>query len=206
MIMPPCGYSRNELFTMDELKGLAVLSIGPVAIFALLIGSIIVFTFVIRNIEAGRKRWFGGGVAALIIVLFPTWDVIAGHIRFHKLCVSETGPQIYRRVVLDPTYRDVQVPDASYRYMDLPLARRYPHKFEEKRLPGPGRIRLARGAIRDAESGELIATYTGFFYGGGWFENTFSLAGAGGGHCGFGFNAGDFRAFLEAIFIRSDAK
>ena len=176
-----------------------VLSAGPLALLAVLAMGFVAIWLATRGVKTRGKKLWAGLLAALIIVLILTWDVIAGHARFKRLCATESGIRIYKRVDLSSEYSNMQVPDASWSYERMPISKRYKYSSESsENMPGPGRIKYTRDVIRDAETGELLGTFTSYFWGGGWFENTFSPQGAGGGNCGY--RKGDFKAFLEKIF------
>lgn len=137
---------------------------------------------------------------AVVFILIPTWDVILGRAYFYYLCATEGGVRVYKRVDLEPEYRDVQFPSASWIYEKLPLAQRYPYGYETAEdLPGPGEIGYIRDFVRDGRSGEALGTITHFSYGGGWLVNSTGLQGGGGEDCGQ--LSGDyFKVFLEDIF------
>ena len=187
---------------IDELLGFIVLSAGPLALLVVLALGITAIWLVTRGMKPRWKKWVAGLIAALIIALILTWDVIAGRVHFNRLCATESGIKIYKHIALSPEYRNIRLPDNHISYDQMPIANRYPYRHESSdKLPGPGRIKYNREFICVAETGEVLGTFTTYYWGGGWFENTFSLQGAGGGGCGY--EKGGFSALLREIFEAS---
>ena len=187
--------------TIAEPLAFLLFAAGPLALLAVaVLGTILVRT-AIRRAKTPKKKWAAGLVAAVIVILIPTWDVIVGRFQFTYLCATESGIQVNRRVKLGPEYRAVQFPDTHLEYDQMPIAKRYPyiHDWSEN-IAGPGNIAYAFEAIRDAQTGETLGTFTSYFWGGGWFEHQVRFQGAGGGSCGR--EAGGFKSLLEHIFER----
>jgi hypothetical protein len=141
-------------------------------------------------------------IVSILVGAVLFWDVIPGRIQFKRLCETESGIRIYKRVTLEPEYHGVEFPDNFYIYNQLPIGKRYPERLEDvSDLPGPAKIRRARSLIIDASTGAQLGSLTIFFYGGGWFAQAVSTApGAGGGWCGDG--AGGAAELLNRIFER----
>jgi hypothetical protein len=84
-------------------------------------------------------------------------------------------------------------------YERLPISKRYPYSYDSSEdVFGPGKIKFNREILRDGQTKELLGTFTSYFWGGGWFEQMFSVQGAGGGSCGH--ETGGFQALVEQIF------
>lgn len=188
----------------DSLLGFLVLTAGMWVPLAFVVAGVLAVVFVLRHSAGRRKKWIAGAITALVVILIPTWDVIAGRIYFNQLCARDSGIRILKRVRLDREFAGLQFPGNPAVYQDLPIAKRYPYGLNSAEdLPGPAKIKFSREFIRDASTGELLGTLTMYFYGGGWFENAITLApGGGGGYCGA--EAGGFPVLLQRIFQRSD--
>jgi hypothetical protein len=141
-------------------------------------------------------------IVSILVGAVLFWDVIPGRIEFKRLCETESGIRIYKRVTLEPEYRGVEFPDNFYIYNQMPIGKRYPERLEEVNdLPGPAKIKRTRSLIVDASTGNVLGSSTVFRYGGGWFSQTVSTApGAGGGRCGD--EAGGGVVLLNKIFER----
>jgi hypothetical protein len=185
---------------LSELGGFAVLSAGPLALLVLLVIGVVAVWIVVRRGKSPGKRWAIGMLTAVVVILIPTWDEIAGRAYFRHLCDTKSGIQVLQQVTLGPEYRDVQFADAPWLYKNTPLASLYPYRLESTEdLPGPARIRYVRQIINDQKTGATLGTVTNYFYGGGWFQNAVSLQGAGGGSCDLGSNY--FKTFLARVFV-----
>src|SRR5687768_11929059 len=149
---------------MDELLGFVVLSALPLALLAILVLGCVAVWLAIRGTKTRWKKGLAALLAASIVVLIPTWDVIAGRIHFNRLCATESGIRVYKKVRLDPVLREVQLPDSVPKYEHMPIAKRYPYGYESsEKIPGPATIKFSREFIRDARTGEVLGTVTTFF-------------------------------------------
>ena len=185
---------------MNAIGGFLVLSMGPLALlFLFVVGAFVVWLFVARE-KTTRRKWLAGTLAAIVVILIPTWDEIAGRAYFRHLCESNGGIRIYERVKLGPEYRGIRFPDLPTEYERMKLASLYPYALESKEdLPGPARILYVRRMILDEQTGAVLGSLTNYFYGGGWLDNAVSLHGTGGGSCDR--SEQDFRLLLERIFV-----
>jgi hypothetical protein len=186
---------------MSDLAGLLVLSIGPLALLALLLVGILVVWIAVRTQATPPRKWAAAIAAGVTVTLIPTWDVIAGRLYFRYLCAADAGVRIYKSVELRPEDYAVQFPANPAVYRRLQISERYPYRLDSvEDLPGPAKIKMIRQSVIDAKTGDVLGDITEYSYGGGWFENAISFHGAGGGHCASDGN--NFKMFLERIFRR----
>lgn len=185
--------------TIAEPLAFLVLSAWPLALLMVFLLGIFAIWRVVRRAKDRGQKWKAGFATAIIVILIPTWDVIAGRIQYGYLCATESGIRVYKRVKLEPEYRGLQLADTHLEYDPMPLSKRFPFSRDSSEdLQGPGKIKFNRELIRDSQTGEILGTFTSYFWGGGWFERMFSIQGAGGGSCGY--ETGGFRALVDEIF------
>ena len=184
--------------TIAEPLAFLVLSAWPLALLIVFLLGIFAVWRVVRTTARGKK-WAAGLITAIIVILIPTWDVIAGRIQYSYLCTTESGIRIYKHVKLGPEYHGLQLPEIHLVYDQMQLSKRFPFSRESSEdILGPGQIKFNRELISDFQTGETLGTFTTYFWYGGWFEHMFSIQGAGGGSCGH--ESGGFRAMLDQIF------
>jgi hypothetical protein len=184
---------------VKELLAFFVLGgpLGPLLLIAI-IGAIAIVV-VVRKLRGVRARVTAALMITLAITLTLTWDILLGKNEYHRLCETESGIRIYKRVKLELEYRAVEFTDNFYTYRQLPMARRYPvHLTELDDLPGPAKIERVRYVVSDASTGEALGSLTRFFYHGGWFENHFRISPGGGVSCGS--EGGGLVALMNNIF------
>ena len=184
---------------MDELAGFGVLFAGSIATLVLVVIGAAVILLAIGRDTTKRKKWVRGISAALIVLLIPTWDEVLGRLYFYRLCSTNSGVAVLKRVELGPEYENAEFPRASWLYEKMPLAAQYPYSMKAtENLAGPGRISQVQHSIRDAKTGLVLGTATNYFFRGGWFRNTFSLAPVSGESCNLGREY--FKQLLESTF------
>ena len=181
-----------------EVLAFLALSAWPIATLIFLLLGIFIVWRVVRA-KAHGKKLATGFITAIIIILIPTWDVISGRIQYSYLCAADSGIKVYRHVKLESQYFPIQFSGNPLAYERLPISKRYPYSYDSsENVLGPGKIKFNREILRDGKTEEILGTFTSYFWGGGWFERTFSIQGAGGGSCGH--ETGGFQALVDQIF------
>lgn len=182
--------------------GLLVFAIGPLLLVGFVIVAVALAIKVARKYRTIVGKLIAGAGGAMVVLLIPTWDIFVGRIEYHRLCAKESGMRIHTRAAPQAEYRNTPLPESPLAYNRTPLGKLYPWDvIEVDDLRGPGKIKFSREMIRDASTGEVLGTLTMYFWGGGWFENAFSTAGAGGGYCGR--QDGDFPDLLKQVLVIS---
>lgn len=188
---------------MQDLEGFLVLSIGPLAVLAILLAGVIAVWVAVSTQSTRSRKWVAASLSLVIVLLIPTWDVIAGRLYFRYLCATDAGMRIYKQVDLGPERRNIQAfPDIPLQYNRLPISKQYPYRPRSiPELPGPARIKLTQESIVDGKSGEVLGEIVEYHYGGGWFQNSTSLGPVSSTRCAPGGQS--FKSLLDQIFPSS---
>lgn len=189
---------------LEELLGFGVLSLWLIVPVAIGFVGLLVLSLTVVGAKAVRRRWIAGGLVISVIALVAVGDELLGRAYFDHLCSTEAGIRVHKRAASTFETPGKGLPGSPLAYRKSAIAAKFPYVLESvEDLPGPAKIYYTRESIRDARTGETLASATNYFYGGGWLQNAVSPHGAGGGSCGLEPNY--FRQLVEAIFaVRGD--
>jgi hypothetical protein len=123
------------------------------------LANIVAFTSVTK--KALQVLW------AIVLILFPTWDMVPSRLYFQHLCDQEAGVKVLKRVHLDPSYfRSDGKPD------DKKLTELYALSISrDPSFSSWTHITKQTGTIQDKQSGELLGTSVDFAHYGGWLAS-----------------------------------
>ncbi len=158
-----------------------MLGLITISIFA---GYMFAAYFIVKLQKNRRKKI----IAAIIMILIPTWDVIIGRAVFYTLCATQGGVHVYQTVELGPEYFDKEgVPlfyDRSKIFNNMTLAERYvgvsEHKKNISRLLN---VKLIEKKILDKNRNIELGSITYFIHFGGWAFNSLNTGAASGNRC-----------------------
>jgi hypothetical protein len=150
-----------------------------------------------------QKKWIGAAIATVLVLLITMGDELVGGLYFRSLCAEDSGPRVYKQVGLpselwtaegQPVFLDSRGNKIRSSLDQL-------YRFNSEATPVAPAFHILRKveSISDRQSGERIATYTSFFYFGGWLRRFTSLHVVG-THCPA--HAGHFGEFLQQVFVR----
>tara|TARA_R110002072_G_C7869532_1_gene527126 strand:- start:581 stop:1105 length:525 start_codon:yes stop_codon:yes gene_type:complete len=148
------------------------------------------------------KSWIIGVVITVLILL---GDEALGRIYFYSLCASNGGEKIYKTVELPQEYwrengEPVFLDEKGVNKVKSILNDDYAfHTKQIKNIRLDPQIIGYEKAIKDKQSGEILATKTTYYYGGGWLINSqpFHVQRKA---CPVG-ESGNYAHFLKNIFL-----
>lgn len=190
---------------MNGLMGFVVLSLPILAALLIMVLATLAARVVTRRTEGPkRKKAIAGFIAALIVILIPTWDEIAGRLYFHYLCATEGGAKVHKQVKLPAEYWNA---DGTPIFLDV-RGNRVRSKLDEdydvfkrtgeQQVSQLFRIKRYGYTVSDRHTNVLLGTLAFYFYFGGWLQNATSTN-VMGIHCP---DEQDVEArFLRAIFV-----
>ena len=152
--------------------------------------------------KAGEPRHLSRAViAGVAFLLIFTWDEIVGHTYFYVLCTTEGGGKVFKSVELSGEYWSM---DGKPKFVlpngNIELTDRYSFKTtSDEKYSKLFRIKKNTTRVMELNSNQLLATYTVFFYFGGWLTNSIALH-VTGKHCPK--ERGGYTNFLLQVFQR----
>jgi hypothetical protein len=161
---------------LRELAGFAVLSLWIlVPLGILLVGVIAVCVAAVLQ-RTRWKRWVASLTAALVVVLIPTWDEIAGGLYFNHLCETQAGVKIYQTVELPAEYWDERGRPKFYDEGNGNFNLEG-YGIEYKTGVRSSLLHIDDAGYRriDKRSGEILGEVVDFRYWGGWVARNLSL-------------------------------
>jgi hypothetical protein len=150
-----------------------------------------------------QKKWIAAAIAAALVLLIAMGDELVGGLYFHSLCAADGGARVYKQVLLPS---ELWAADGKPVFLDssgnkVRSSLDQLYRFNSEATPVLPVFHILRKveSISDRQSGEAIATYTSFFYFGGWLRRVTSLHVIG-THCPA--QVGHFGEFLQQVFVR----
>lgn len=140
-----------------------------------IIGYVVVAKFVVSAIGQYSESKIAKYVAIAVLVLIPSWDIVPGQLYFQRLCETEAGVKVFKKVEVDQSYfKSDGTPD------DKKLIERYaqPDHFDRK-FSSIFHIAKSESSIQDKQTGEVLGTATDFSYRGGWLTTLVLVDAAG---------------------------
>lgn len=152
--------------------------------FGLVAGYILVAYFIVKVQKSKRKKI----IAATIMILIPTWDVIIGRAMLYTLCATQGGIHVYQTVELGSEYFDEDgIPlfyDRRKVFSEMSLAGRYAGVSKSKGyISKLFNIKAIDKKIMDLEKDKELGTITYFIHFGGWVFNALNTGAASGSRC-----------------------
>ncbi len=179
-----------------------MLGLIALSIFA---GYILASYFIVKSQKSKRKKI----IAAIIMVLIPTWDVIIGRTIIYTLCATQGGIYVYETVGLgEENFDDDGVPlfyDRRKTLGRMKLANRYTGNRSIKIVSKLFNIKKYSEEILDTKHNKVLGEIKSYGYKGGWAFNLFNVGGAGGVSCP-SYSSDEFVIFTTNIFKHVDAQ
>lgn len=140
--------------------------------------------YFIVKVQKSKRRKI---IAAVIMILIPTWDIIIGRAVFYTLCVTQGGIHVYQTVELGAEYFDKDgVPlfyDRNKFVKNMGVAGRYKGVSEWEGLNSLLHLRVHSEKIKDKKNNNILGEIKYFVYNGGWIFNSLKVGGGGGESC-----------------------
>ncbi len=150
---------------------------------SLFAGYILVAYFIVKVQKNKRKKI----IAATIMILIPTWDVIIGRAMLYTLCATQGGIHVYQTVELGPEYFDEDGAPLFYArdkfVKNMEIARRYKGVSEWADMIPLFHLRVHSEKIADEQNDYILGEVKYFIYNGGWVFNSLKVGGGGGESC-----------------------
>jgi hypothetical protein len=147
--------------------------------------AIVVVKLLIRRGKSKSAKWLIGSTSALVFILIPIWDEIAGRISFNHLCKTLGGQKIIKSVELGnevflapgdvDTNTAGRVPAKGGELNHEKLKERFSITSSSEKASGYFRIEKDTRIVGILETTEVLATNTRLFYFGGWLVNSTGL-------------------------------
>lgn len=152
--------------------------------------TLVILIVVVKFVPSGKWKWISGILVLLISILIPTWDIPIGRINFNRLCETQAGQFIYKKVPLGEEYF-LELGERNTRYSN-PRAENYYAKGGELNLEKVrqnysidtsnvrnysrwGNIFKRITTITSKSDNTILSRAISFHYGGGWLVH--SIAG-----------------------------
>lgn len=173
------------------------------------IGLAVLLTFLIRRrFTTSRAKSIATIVSLLAFILIPTADEFAGKWYFDSLCKNEAGTKIYKSIediegMFTGGFPFSELEKLGYKFREYEFLGKYYRESRAKNgkgikeeIPQPTTRYLVKGGgwqevrlgvrmdeqqIVDTQTGETLARYTNFSYGGGWVSDMLRSWGLSGG-------------------------
>lgn len=166
---------------MAELMAFVVLSLPILAVLLIVVLAVLAARVAARRMAVPEKKWKAAVIAALAVILIPTWDEVAGRLYFHYLCTTQGGVKVFNREELQPQYwgsngipKDRIVRVGSRFEMQIG-DRYYIETQAQKNYSQTFRIDREHQTIRDRESDNVLSELVAFRHWGGWLVNNTAL-------------------------------
>lgn len=173
--------------------------------------AVLIVIWVRRAFTTSRAKSLAMVGLLVMLVLIPTADEFVGKWYFDHLCDSEPRVTIYKSVeqvegILNPGMPFGELEKLGYKFREHESSGKYYHsgrdssgKETDEEIPSPTAKYVVKGktwdevrfnvkkweeVIVNAQTGETLARYTTFSYGGGWISRVLKSFGLpGGGMC-----------------------
>lgn len=201
---------------MNGLIGFVALSLPILIPFGIVVVGLTITWLVVRQVaekKSKRRAWL---IGIIMIILIPTWDMFLGRAYYHSLCATQGGAKIYKQVELPDEYWEeiggstflddfiARNRDRVTLEIDEEFHKNYQFKSETIKLrPHFLHIKKKLRSVVENQSGEILGTYTTYFYSGGWLVNSTAIGGPGGAYCPREGNKLYGLSFLREIFVPS---
>lgn len=162
-----------------EMLGFVVLSLAVlVPVLIVTLGGIAAW-LVARRMKTTRTKWGGGLIAALIVILVPTWDEMVGRLYFKYLCATEGQVKVYQRVELPEEYWNADGTPTFIKPNGDVEKEMLGHQFEfitrPREVSGAFRIQSLDFIVIDKSSQNRLGEYSSLGFFGGWLRNSTAL-------------------------------
>ncbi len=151
---------------------------------SIFISYVLALYFILTAIKDKRKKI----IAATIMILIPTWDVIIGRAVFYTLCATNGGINIYQTVELEPEYFDEDgVPlffdRNKFSLNDMTLGNQYVGNEERRYVSKLLNIITHHEDIVDVKNNQSLGLVRYYVYKGGWVFNELDTGSGSGDSC-----------------------
>lgn len=144
-------------------------------------------------------------IGAIVISCILFGDVVIGRFSFYSLCAAYGGEKIYKTVELPAEYwrgngEPVFLDEKGINKVKSKLNDYYSFRSKQiKHISMDPQIKGYIKTIKDKQSGEILGTYTTYYYFGGWLINSqpFHVSGR---HCPV--DSGYYARLLKNIFLK----
>jgi len=160
---------------------------------------------IVKRLPNKKAKW----IVAIVFILIPTWDEIAGRIYFKYLCEAESGVHVYRTVELPPEYWETNGEAKFITKNGLAdvalLGDKYDFSSEfQENYSQVFRIKRHAEIVTNKQTNENLGRYVRFIYFGGWVVNHTGAHVSGAG-CP-AIKDYNYRGFLKQIFTPRSTK
>ena len=144
-----------------------------------------------------RSKWGARIAVALVFILIPTGDEIAGRIYFNHLCKTQAGVKVYKTIELPAEYWDKDGKPKFYdkRTGNLSLKLSQYAEIKSNRTTYSWGIEKRETILLDKQTHRKISEDSWFMHWGGWIKRNLSPNNTA-DHCG-----GDSKDLISKLFV-----